>query len=170
MRWEEYSHLKGKRISQIFESQNASFIALEDTMIPAFKEWDYTRVADWFEQIKLGKYRNSVFYKKASGKHILTADADWFRDEIGLEAPEELVHINTEINQVRFTTYGDPVLYAWGSNSFKQLGINTGTKNVSTPYKFSVGIIDFYNNNDYVDNIIISNTASLIITKNGRFF
>ena len=113
---------------------------------------------------------NIIRSTKATGKRIIEATEEWYEDNLGLDDISEIVHINTEINKVRNITYSDPVLYGWGLNQEKQLGINTGTKEVKTPYKFDLKVIDFLNNNDYVEFVNINKIASFIITKNRRFF
>ena len=166
---EEWDFFKDKKVKEIW-SNTSSYIAQEDTIIPAFKDWDNKRLTQWFVDIKLDKYMNIIRSTKATGKRIIEATEEWYEDNLGLDDISEIVHINTEINKVRNITYSDPVLYGWGLNQEKQLGINTGTKEVKTPYKFELKVIDFLNNNDYVEFVNINKIASFIITKNRRFF
>lgn len=82
-----------------------------------------------------------------------------------------MIHLNTEINKVRETTYTDPILYAWGFNANYQLGVNTGTRYIKTPYKFNLSIIDsIYNKNDCIEDILINTNMSCLITKNKKIF
>ena len=133
-----FEPFKQKKIQNLFSNDRGSFIACEDTSVPAFKDWDHIRLSEWFAKIKMLKYEKTILYRKITGDQILQADMEWYVDELGMDYEDEMVHINTEINKVRFVTYQNPVIWVWGFNQSFQLGVSTGTKNISTPYKFGL--------------------------------
>ena len=114
------------------------YISNMDCSVPPVKEWSTEKLMNFFSDIKLDDYLNSVKYTKVTGETLLTYDPDDLINNLGIRDAKDQNHLMLYINTAKHGSYEEPKLFAWGINNNMDLGINTGTSNVNVPNKLDI--------------------------------
>jgi hypothetical protein len=161
-----YEPLKSKMIRKIWGGFNHFFV-LEQNEIGSIDTWTQEEILKWSNSKDFEEYRNIIKYENISGKDLLKADKTFLVERLGMMRDDLQIKFLNDIQKVAKKTYKKPQIYAWGNNSFGQLGINTGHVNVNFPHEV---IIPELARDDSIVDIKCGWKQSVILTQKGKVY
>lgn len=159
-----FNYFKGKQITKISSSFLSSF-ALEQEKIPHVEQWDNAKVLQWADTIGFTDCVKLLKFYKITGKELATIERKFLAETLGIESEELQNRFLREIEKKKMITYKPAVLYAWGNNSFGQLGC--ANSNVPTPMRIHLPTIEF---DDEIERIEIGWKITALLTKKKKLW
>ena len=120
------------------------------------------------KEIGFEEYLNIIKYEKVDGKKIMEGDKKYFKDIIGMSV-NKINQLYKEIKKVEDGSVRNMKIWGYGNNRFGQLGL-ANIKYSKTPLKLEIPENELKMNNDFIIDIICSNTISLLITKKEKIY
>jgi len=162
-----YKALSNKMIRKIWGGYNHFFV-LEQNEIGSIDTWTQTEIVNWVNSYKdFQEFANIIKYENISGTQLLAADKSFLVDRLGMMREDLQVKFLNDIQRVAKKTFKKPKIYAWGNNTFGQLGINTGHVNVNFPHEV---LIPELAKDDNIVDIKCGWKASVIVTHKGQVY
>ena len=145
------------------------WILLEQKYRIPLIDWTIKDISEWFEkEIGFEEYLNIIKYEKVDGKKIMEGDKKYFKDIIGMSV-NKINQLYKEIKKVEDGSVKNMKIWGYGNNRFGQLGLSN-IKYSKTPLKLEIPENELKMNNDFIIDIICSNTISLLITKKEKIY
>ena len=144
------------------------WILLEQNYRTPLIDWSMNEIYDWFKEIGLEDYLNIIKYDNIDGKKIIEGDKKYFKDILGM-AGNKINQLYKEIKKMEDGSTRNMKIWGYGNNRFGQLGL-INTKYSKIPLKLEIPENELKMNNDFIINIICSNTISLLITKKDKIY
>ena len=144
------------------------WILLEQNYRIPLIDWSMNEIYEWFKEIGFEEYLNIIKYDKIDGKKIIEGDKKYYKDILGM-AGNKINQLYKEIKKVEDGSAHKMKIWGYGNNRFGQLGL-INTKYSKTPLKLEIPENELKINNDFITDIICSNTISLLITKKEKIY